>query len=81
MPSVLNALFVWVLVSVPVALCIGWLCSPNQLARDADAPIAPVKPRDPSGRIGNRGAALGAVRPDADTTPGAARFIGVCGCV
>ena len=51
MSSVLFALVVWMLASVPFALCIGWLCSVNQLSLDADAAaIAPVEPHELSAR-------------------------------
>jgi hypothetical protein len=44
MSPVLYALVVWMLASVPFALCVGWLCSLNQLSLDDAAHIAPVTP-------------------------------------
>ena len=44
MSSVLSAFVVWLLASVPFALCIGWVCSLNQVSLDENAaPILPVE--------------------------------------
>jgi hypothetical protein len=52
MSSVLSAFVVWLLASIPFALCVGWFCSLNQLSLDENA--APILE-----------SALGALRPDA----------------
>jgi hypothetical protein len=69
MSPVLYALVVWMLASVPFALCIGRLCSLNQLSLDADAAhIAPGEPLVSARRRAPR-RPLGAAQPDGDMTP------------
>jgi hypothetical protein len=70
MSSVLSAFVVWLLASVPFALCIGCLCSLNQLSLDENAaPILPIDPHERSGNDAHLGAAFGTMRPDADIAP------------
>lgn len=67
MSSALYAFVVWLLASIPAALCIGWLCSLNQLSLDENAvPILPVEPHELSGNNAHLNAALGALRHNAD---------------
>ena len=67
MSTVLYALLLWILVSVPFALFFGAVCRLNQLDVDA-AHLAPVGPHDCRQGGGYRGA-LGAAQSDADMTP------------
>ena len=70
MSSVLSAFVMWLLASVPFALCIGWFCSLNQLSLDENAaPILPVEPHELSGNNAHLDAALRAIRPNADIAP------------
>ena len=70
MSSVLSAFVVWLLASVPFALCIGWFCSLNQLSFDANAaPIVPVEPHELPGNNAHLDAALVTMRPTADIAP------------
>jgi hypothetical protein len=68
MSPVLYALVVWMLASVPFALCVGWLCSLNQLSLDDDAAhLAPVEPHNcrhgESRTVAPRSALLSPMRP------------------
>ena len=70
MSSVGYALVVWLLASVPVGLCIGWLCSLNQLSLgEGDAAIFPVEPHELSGNTPHVDPALSALRPNANIAP------------
>ena len=70
MSPVLYVLGVWILASVPVALCLGWLCGLNQLSLDEEVThVALIETHNPWERDVHRGAALGAAHPGADMTP------------